>query len=338
MKSSLKDRLKKSYQDKDKGGSGQPAFDWKKVDREVKYFKPKEGKNRINIIPYVIKSKNHPLVKTGDAKVGELDYLYDTYLHQRIGPSQTDIICLKKNFGKPCPICEQAEEYKQKGKEKEYMALRPKRMVLYNVQDVKNPEKGLQVFQISHFLFEHELIDEARNSSDNGEIIDFPDIEEGKVVSFRASTASFGGHEYFEYKSFSFLDREDPLEEDLIEEAISFDEIAKILSYEEIEKILYGEDSEPEEEEEEEEEEEAIKKSSKKPKKTEIEEEEEEPVKKKSNKVKEEDEEEPVKKIKKNEKEKCPFGHAFGEDVDQTEDCEDCEEWGKCLKAHKASK
>lgn len=245
---SLKGRLQKSYDDKDKGGMGNPAFDWKKAG-EIKFYKVKEGKNRINIVPYIIKTKNHPLVKSGDYKIGDPDYLMDVYIHRYIGPTQSDIICPKRTYNKPCPICEQADKARAEGKEKEFSSLRARRTVYYNVIDARNPDEGLQVFAVSHYLFEKELIDEARNASDNGEIIDFPDINDGMEISFRAAKAVLNKQEFFEYKSFAFVPRDEPLDEDLVDQAVSFDDIMKLYSYEEIEKMLYGGTEEDEEDE-----------------------------------------------------------------------------------------
>lgn len=246
--SSLKDRMKKSYESKDKGGGNRPScMDWKKA-KNVKFFTPKEGKNRINIIPYVVKTKNDPLVHSGDAEIGDQSYMLDLWVHNYVGDTSAEVICPKSNFNKPCPICKQAQEFKDAGKKDEASALWPKRRCYYNVIDVKNPDEGIQVFNISHFLFEKELIEEARASSDDGDIIDFVDIDDGKMIEFRAAEVekSFGGKltKFLEYKSFVFKERDEALDPSLIEEAISFDECMKVLTPAEIEKILYGEDSE----------------------------------------------------------------------------------------------
>lgn len=317
-KSTLANRYNKSYETKDTG-SRMGVMDWRQVDREIKFYEPKEGRCRINIIPYEIKSKNHPLVKSGDAQIGELDYKLDLWVHKFIGPAQADVVCLKRTYGKPCPICEQADKYKKDGKQKEYDALKSSRRVFYNIQDVKKPET-LQVFEVSHFLFEKELIEEARNCNDDGDIIDFADVDDGKMIVFRASEKSFGKNDFLEYKSFQFLDREDAIDEDAEKAAISFDEILKILSYEEIEKILYGAD---------EDEDEKPAKSSK-PK----DDEDDDPPPKKSKKETSDDDEEEEKPAKG----KCPHGGVFGKDCDDMEECDKCDLWDKCVKAHKSMK
>jgi hypothetical protein len=348
---SLKDRLKKSYESKDKGSGTRPSvMDWKKIDG-VKFYKPKEGRNKLNIIPYIIKTKNDPLVKTNDAKVGEQSYMLDAYIHNNIGPSQAQVFCLREMFGKPCSICEQRQQYYNEGKKDEAAALKAKRICFYNVQDLKNDSNEIQVWQVSHFLFEKELIEEAFASGEDNEPIDFVDIDDGKSVSFRAAETDsvINGKtvKFLEFKSFNFPERDDPLDESWIKKAVSFDELMKYHTYEEAKNLLYGED-------EDEDEDKLIKKS--KNKKKEIvedeDDEEEEDIDEDDDEEdddeddkeiiedddEEEEEPEPVKPQKKNKKssDKCPSGHKFGKDCDKYEDdCDECDIWTNCKKENK---
>ncbi|WP_405289521.1 hypothetical protein [Methanobrevibacter sp.] len=346
-------------------------MDWKKVDGEVQFFSPVEGRNRINIIPYVIKSKNHPLVKKGEFEIGDKDYVMDVYVHRGVGPSEASVLCLKNTYGKPCPICEQSQVLRKQGKEEEAGALKASRRVFYNVQDLKNPDT-LKVFEASHYLFEKELIDEARDD-DEGGFVDFADEETGKEIKFRCSKVTKGKLEFNEFKSFSFEDRDENIPDELLENAISFDEILRVPTYDEVEKILYGRDDDDDEEDDDEENETATKTAKKKlvvnEDDEEVEEEVEKPASKKSVKKNRDDDDDdddddeevpakpatkskavedndddnddedetPVKKPSKKEKDcggdcsKCPFGHKFGEDTDEFDDCDDCDVWDKCI-------
>lgn len=261
-KGGLAKRYQASYESKGSSGGKAGVMDWKKVDGEVQFFSPAEGRNRINIIPYTIKSKNHPLVKKGEFEVGDKDYVMDIFVHRGVGPSEASVLCLKNTYGKPCPICEQSALLRKQGKEDEAGALKPSRRVFYNVQDLKNPDV-LKVFEASHYLFEKELIDEARDDEEGG-FVDFADEESGKEIKFRCSKTSKGGFEFNEFKSFSFEDRDENIPDELLESAISFDEIMNVPTYEEAEKILYGHDDDDEQEDEDEEDEVPAKKSSKK--------------------------------------------------------------------------
>ena len=317
-KGGLSKRYKSSYESKDSGGGKSGVMNFKNLNREIEFFSPSEGRNRINIIPYEIKTKNHPLVRKGEFEVGDKDYVMDVFVHKFIGPTESTVLCLKSTFGKPCPICEQSALLKKQGKDKESSDLKASRRVFYNVEDLKNP--GIvKVFETSHFLFEKELIDEARG--DDGDFIDFADEESGKEVKFRCLKVKKGGFEFNEFKSFDFDDREEPLSEDLIENAISFDEILNVPTYEEAEKILFGSDDDEEDE----------KHSKKNPNREDdegSEDGEEFETPKKSPKNRDEDDSEES-------CDKCPFNHKFGKDCDEHDDCNDCDCWDKCCKAKK---
>lgn len=328
-------RYQASYESKDKGGfSKAGVMDWKKVDGEVSFYAPVAGRNRINIIPYEIKTKNHPLVKRGEMEIGDKDYVMDVWTHRGVGPTEGTVLCLKNTFGKPCPICEQMNLLRKQGKEDEASDLKPSRRVFYNVQDLKEPDK-VKVFETSHYLFEKELIDEARDD-DEGGFIDFADPEDGKEIKFRANETSFGKNKYLEYKSFSFEDRDKPIPEELVESAISFDEIMNVPTYEEAQKILFGDDEDEDEssddsEDEDDEEEERVSKPSKRhvEEDEDDDEEDEEPQPKKSPKKSEpEDDDEDE-----SPKGKCKFGHKFGKDCDKHDDCDNCDMWEKCFKS-----
>ncbi len=84
-------RYQASYASKDSGAPAKSGvMNWKKVDGVVNFFNPIEGKNRTNFIPYVIKTKNHPLVKRGEFEVGDSDYVMDIFVHRGVGPSEAN--------------------------------------------------------------------------------------------------------------------------------------------------------------------------------------------------------------------------------------------------------
>ena len=344
-KSKLAKRYQASYQSKDSDNGGKVGvMDWKKIDREISFFSPVEGRNRINIIPYEIKTKNHPLVKRGEFEVGDLDYVMDFFVHRNVGPSESSVVCLKNTFGKPCPICEQSALLRKQGKEQEANELKASRRVIYNVQDLKEPDK-VKVFETSHYLFEKELIDESRD--EEGGFVDFADPTDGKEIKFRCQEVQKGAMKFKEYKSFSFEDRDEEIDDDLLEQAISFDEVIRVPTYEEVEKILYGSEDEDEEEEpkkkkvveddsDDEDEIELPKKKAKKVVEEDDDEEEveESPKKKKSFEDLDDVEDEEEEKPKKSSGGKCPFGHKFGVDCDEYNDCDNCDKWDSCFKAN----
>ena len=151
VKDQMKKRTEEHNREKDYGGSGAQILDLSNLE-DAAFFKPEEGKHLIDIIPYEIKTGNHPKYDKGD-----LDYLLEYYVHYNVGPGKDRFVCMAKTFGKPCPICEELEILKaNKADEKTIDALQPKRRVLYNVIDLNEEEKGIQLFETSHFLFEKE--------------------------------------------------------------------------------------------------------------------------------------------------------------------------------------
>ena len=129
-------RYKNAYETRDKGGSGGNSYlNWKKQDGDIKFFKPKEGKNKINIIPFEVKSKNHPRVHQGILEVGDLDFSLDIFIHRNVGPNKASIVCPKKNYGKACPICDLVSEYYDSGKADEAQALKATQRSVMNIQN-----------------------------------------------------------------------------------------------------------------------------------------------------------------------------------------------------------
>jgi hypothetical protein len=311
--SSLNKRYDHSYNTKDRGGLRKSFIDFGK-EENVKYYKAKEGTNRIVIVPYKIKINTHPMVAAGKMEKGDIDYLMDIHIHRNVGAANSEVVCLKMDYNKKCPLCMQAMEYKDKGMKKEYDALKATRRVVYNVIDADDPQKGIQIFNVSHYLFEEPLISESRAY---GEHIDFADPEDGKIIKFRGVKVKKNNQEYLEYESFRFeeRDRDTKVTDEMIDEAHSFDEYITIHTADELERILYGED-EPEAKEENNDRSERRNERKDEDERTEKEEKRED--RKKESSKKEND---------------CPHGHEFGTDCDKTDDCKKCVKWEDCDEA-----
>ena len=197
---------------------------------DVSYFKPKEGKNIIDIIPWIIQTNNHP----AGMSAGLEDYILDIWVHYNVGAMESRYVCLERTFGKPCPICEEMKALKEdeNATEKQINDLKPKHRAVYNLIDLSNENKGIQLFNVSHWNFEKELVEEAETAEE--EIIVFSDLKVGRSIRFRANEVQRGGFKpYFEYKSFSFLER-DEYDSDILNEAIPLYKILHIPTYEEV--------------------------------------------------------------------------------------------------------
>jgi len=184
----------------------------------------------------------------------------------------------------------------------------------------KNKPGELQVFEVSHFLFEKELIDEARGDDGDEGFTEFADPDTGREIRFRIQKISRGGFEFNEYRSFSFSERDEPLDEALLESAISFDEVMLIPTYEEAQSILFGVDDDDGGDSDDD-----------------LDEDEKPRKGKPSRKPADDDDERSAKKPEKGDGKKpagkCPYGHKLGADCDQHDDCDDCDQWDKCVNA-----
>lgn len=208
-------------------------------DVELPMWRPKEGQHCFDIIPY----------KAGEfdtnTKEGKTSHVLDIWVHRFVGPDNDEhIVCPKKNYRKSCPICSDIQRLQKSGdfEEKEIKSLKAKRRTIYNVVVVdggKEEEKGVQLWDVAHFYMEDKLSGLSRGVPGRGGIIVFPDIDNGKTISFEIKKG--GDNVPPAYVSHQFIDRNYKIEEDILNSTEVLDEIIKILSYEEIESLYFGE-------------------------------------------------------------------------------------------------
>ena len=67
------------------------------------WFKPTEEEQRIRLVPYP--HQNDPFI--------------EMYFHYQIG-NERSLVCPQQMFGKPCPVCDLAEEIRNKGGDENY--------------------------------------------------------------------------------------------------------------------------------------------------------------------------------------------------------------------------
>lgn len=248
-------RTENAYKNRGGGGKNFSALDFNSYDGNVPRFKMEEGTHKWNIVPFELTNSKAPVVVDGVLDVGELDYFMALFQHKGLGAAgDTTVVCPARSFikGKACPICEEYNRLKDAGEEKAAEGLKPKQRVFLNVQPIIKGKPGeLHHFEVSHFLFMKELLEEAGECGDGKDIVEFAHPTKGKVVKFRATEETKGKAKWHEFKSFDFLEREEELDDDLIDEAVPFDKLFKVLPYAELEAILHGQESEDAEEEEE---------------------------------------------------------------------------------------
>ena len=297
-------RQKDQAKRRNEGGKTSGVLDTGKVEGNVTFYKLKKGKQSLDVIPFEVTSKHHPQ----GFKKDDIDYKLDIFVHNNVGANNEKVVCLQHTFGKPCPICEDRQQLMDAGAEwddEEVKALKSKRRCYYNVIDLDEQDKGIQLLDISFYWFEKEVYEEAESAGP--EFSCFADLEEGYTIEFRGAEEKFKGKPLIKPKSYGFVER-DAYDEEILDKVFPLDAMLKVPTYEEVQSMYLGMEAESEEEEEEKEEPARKRKA----KVVEVEEEQEE--------VEEEVDEDlddiPV----------CPYGHIIGKDHKCKEECDECED------------
>ena len=233
------------------------VFDFKKLKKKPEIFKVTRGKsNRFNIIPFEIKTDLFPKVASGDLSVGDLHYAMEYYVHKSVNKTK-DILCLQKNYGKPCALCVESrnlwDEHNETGSEKTKKLaadLGAKRRAVYNVKPVNGEDKGkIMFFDASTYIFGDELAEAAKECADGESVVSFYEVEsDGSIVKFLVPE-----DKKKPFKQFSFIDRKNPVPDSDIDKAFSWDEALVLMTNKEIKEFYFGEDDEVSDDEEEEE-------------------------------------------------------------------------------------
>lgn len=358
-KEALRKRMHSAVKNRNEGFIRKGILDLSKLD--IKLYKPKSGreKNLIDIIPFKITQKWYKDLLTPKGEkigldIGETDYKLEIPVHRNVGPGNDAFICNRMAFGQKCYRCEEYFTEKEKGDllDSDLNKMKFSWRDFYIISD-KNDNDKIEIWlDVSFHNFEKYLLDEAELSPE--EIVTFADLEAGSSIQFkcREEPTPDNKGKYLKAHSIDFIDRDDPYPESIIDEVPSLDSLVTIHTYEEIEKAAKGiiEDEKEEEEEDEngdddEEEngdEDDLKDLTRKELKKIIKDEDlniRVTKKMEDNDIRKAIIEKRIKKRNEspfdssdNDKNKCPFGHTFGKDAEETDDCAECDEefWQKC--------
>lgn len=268
-----------------------------KLPQNVSLFKPKEGKKRLDIIPFVAGLGNPR------AEEGELYFERTYWSHRDVGPGSVPVLCQKKTFGKKCFICEHRAKLERDPdvEKKTIEDLLPKERQIFLVFDQADPEKGIQLWDVSFHLFGKKLRDEILDADDDQGFDTFFAPRGGKTLRVGFAEKKQGGFTFIETRTIGFIDRE-RLDKELRSQAICLDKLLKPSDYDEVKALFMQEDPDEDEDDD--------RPKKKRPpdddddddddtppkKKKPVEEDDDEPPKKKKKPVEEEEDDEPPKK------------------------------------------
>ena len=298
-KDEMADRQKENYANKDNSGRFGSIFtDAAKA--KIKLWKCKEDDHEIYIVPYIV-GEQHPRLKEG-----KVDFLLDVFVHRKVGINEDNFICLNRTYKEKCPICEYQAELKEADEPDEALikSLNPTRRNIFNIvccDSEKEKEIGIQIWDVSQWLFTNPLEELAHKKKGGGEVL-YADIDVGKIISFRKKGS---GVTSTEYTAFEFKDRDD-IPDEVLDQVVCLDELIHKPTYDEVKEAAFPEENDPPE---------------KKTVVKEKEKEEEKPLEKKSLKKKEED----IPEETGEEVTECPGGADFGKDYNEYEECRTCD-------------
>jgi hypothetical protein len=237
MKQNLLKRTEEDYNRQ--GGGGGKYF---RSDADFISFRPQPSKEPhiIDIVPYIVGSKQPPLAMEGKVRQGDDAYVLELEVHTSIGPGKQSILCPAKNYGKPCPICEHIEELIREGAEwEDYKAIAPKKRCLYNVinmTDAKQQAKGIQVWDVPYRYSQEKIKALAKNPRTGGFVIfQHPDADTGKSISFEVAKDT-----YRTIQGHQFLDRNYDIPDEILDKAHVLDELLEVMPYDNIKLIFEG--------------------------------------------------------------------------------------------------
>lgn len=307
-----------------------------------------EGSIVFDIIPFTV---SEDFLVSADThrpayNAGEFHYNLDLWVHTGVGPRNWNIVCPRHHLGKPCAICEEADrrkenvEYGDKERfKKEVKPFLPQHRNVYQIwiHDRAKVEenKGVQLLEISFFSLEEKLL-AIRKHPETGETIEFawPGVD-GKRITF---TRKGTGKDNTQFLGYNFLNRTEEIPDWILEMAVPLNEYIEILEPKQIEEIfLAGQDDDVEEDDQEGNQDKQTHEEERKPRgsrltsrKTET---PEEPRRERRSVPEEETPEEPRRERRGSRRDRlarqnpCPYGYAFGEDVDNKPECGgDCPE------------
>jgi len=335
----------------------------------LKIYK-EEPKSRvsIDIMPYIVSSKNHPDRddEYAIAVPGELWYKLPYWLHRNIGANKDSVVCLS-SIKQKCPICEYRKQLLKDGAmwdDDAVKALKPSMRNLYVVipKGSKDYSETPHIWDISQFLFQEKLNEEIQ---ENEEYETFPDLEDGYTLKIRFTENQLGTNKFAETSRIDFMDREDVYEEGILDEIPTLDDILIVPTYKVIETLFFGElnqdeidddedededdrkpkvkrarpkvdDDDEDDDEDEDEDDRKPKVKRARPKVDDDEDDDEDedaPGRSKTTKTKSTVKPKSTSSKKKVEKNQCPHGYKFGTDCEEYDECDACDKWEDCIDA-----
>lgn len=231
-------RILENKKNKTTGATGGRFYNFYNIPKEIKFFKPSKEEHYLDIIPYrttVDKYVHGELIPKGSL------YFERTYFKHTIGVNRRRVVCLK-TYGKPCPVCEHQIELRRAGaSKKEVDELKATETQLFNLLDLDEEAKGIQLWDKATFHFGQTLDREVRNQgAKHYEYLDFYTLDNGFTLKVRMVLKPYQGKDNYQTTAIDFIPRTAPYDPRILDKALNLDTILEVLSYDELKNLLFG--------------------------------------------------------------------------------------------------
>lgn len=231
------------------GDRGPPYL---KLPNGVEEWHPeKPGKYMIDVLPYLVKESKHP---DNGIEEDTVWYKRTMRIHHGIGPESSSYVC-PLSLGNKCPIHEdRAKIIKKGGDGKEYEKLvkdldgQP--FLLFNMKDPEDRHK-VRVFCMSSgkiWSFKGGGLKKELEEGDEANLL-FWDVRKkrGRTMEVRFSEETYMGAKYLQATRFSFEERKDMDEDEVLERTVELSEVINVLPYDKLKELYLQTSSEDDE-------------------------------------------------------------------------------------------
>jgi hypothetical protein len=328
LKEQLLKRGEESYERKDDSGRFGSIF--RKDLKGVKFWKCGEGEHQIDILPWLI-GNQYPS-KNYTVEPGDPVYLLDIWVHYNIGPDEDTVVCLSKNYGNPCPICEHVNALRKEEVVDDNLIdrIKAKRRSIYQIicyDSASEEEKGVQIWDVAYFFMEKHLAELSKKPKGGG-YITFADPDDGKQIFYKRKGTGMTNTEYIAHQ---FMDREYKIHDDDLDACIALDDAIIVLPYEELyEKHWGGLEDKTAPPEVEERPARQARRSRPEPEKKKEDERPARRARRDTPEPEKEKHEDPKQHREPDPDNKCPGGGQYAIDIDKLEHCNVCKAWDDC--------
>lgn len=204
---------------------------------------------RIAVIPYRV-GKGNPY-----AEEGSLHFERTYFTHRGIGANEDSYVCLAKTAKQRCPVCEYRAKLAKDpdADENVVKSLAPKERQLWNILDLEDLDSGVQLWDISFHLFGKRLDEEVKNADEDEGYEFFSDPIDGCILKLGVNEKSFNGNKFYEVVTIGFKHRKEPLDGELLTQAMCLDKLIILPDYDKLKAIFLqtdadgGKEEQPEE-------------------------------------------------------------------------------------------